>query len=386
MTPLLIKRILVLVFAIASCMLYYFVCQPLLKTPATAEPSNSSSALPSGPSVGKFITSFDKTNSANLTFAQIYFSRFTETIKNDAYRDKLGNQPFASMAEAMSAFTDGFAYSGKYVWQKTDANPSYWSTNYCCPTPDQLSRPFTSGPDFEGLHVFERLRKINPLRGDGSTWMVVDVGANIGKFSLAIGAMGFDVLSFEPIPLNFHLLTMSILANRFDRRMCLIQAAVGDVASRNSIPDMPSFLKIYSNEAQGLDSSSVLTANVADSNDSKQPGRQHNLVPVVVLDEILPSHDILFLKADVQGYEGAVLRGMLDWLRRGFRSHLMLWEVGFFDGGGQSVMPCHEFIKYLQGELDYDCGFIANGINWNKGQFCSGGGDLFCVYRSSPFA
>ena len=48
---------------------------------------------------------------------------------------------------------------------------------------------------------------------DNSTIPFVDIGANVGWFTLTVAGWGFEVHSFEPMPFNNELLAMSFEAN-----------------------------------------------------------------------------------------------------------------------------------------------------------------------------
>ncbi len=128
--------------------------------------------------------------------------------------------------------------------------------------------------------------------------LVIDVGANIGYFTLRFAAWvgpGGKVLAIEPELRNFQWLQRQIARSRYGRRVEAIQAAAAEV-------DGAAFLQL----------------------DPLHPGN-HRLgtqgVPVatVQLDSLLAARswpDVSFIKIDVQGAEARVLRGARATLQR----------------------------------------------------------------------
>ena len=52
---------------------------------------------------------------------------------------------------------------------------------------------------------------------------MIDIGANLGTFSLAAAAMGFSVYAFEPMLTNIRAVRQSLCANKFNDRVALIE-------------------------------------------------------------------------------------------------------------------------------------------------------------------
>src|ERR1043166_1571170 len=140
--------------------------------------------------------------------------------------------------------------------------------------------------------------------------VVIDVGANIGYFSLLasklVGTTG-SVHAFEPDPVNCRLLRKNVRLNRASN-IKVIQTALSD-------SDAPVSLFLNSD-------------NKGDhriwNNDDESRKRIH--VSATTLDQYLkktgktPS----FIKIDVQGAEGRVLEGMKETLARSGPTHLIL--------------------------------------------------------------
>lgn len=126
--------------------------------------------------------------------------------------------------------------------------------------------------------------------GEGD--VVVDVGANIGYYTLLLSQLvgeGGHVFAFEPEPTNFALLTQNVSLN--DREnVTLVNAAVADTSGR---------LPLY-----------LAGENKGDHRlfDSPEETRDSVLVDVVRLDAYFAEYPraLDFIKIDIQGSEGAV--------------------------------------------------------------------------------
>ncbi|GEM_PF-976815 len=146
---------------------------------------------------------------------------------------------------------------------------------------------------------------------------VIDVGANIGFYTLpfarAVGEHG-HVFAFEPAPENLNYLKKNIKANGY-KNVTVVEKAVGDYDSviklylsgfnpgGHQIFDMRE--KIF--EGELTDDRKALL----EDEHSNMP-RKSVEVSIVSLDAFLKDHPqpISFIKMDVEGAEGGVLRGM----------------------------------------------------------------------------
>lgn len=146
--------------------------------------------------------------------------------------------------------------------------------------------------------IFERILK------PGQT--VVDVGANIGWFTLLaaslVGPKG-KVYAFEPEPLSFSLLEKSIRRNSYGQ-VLTSQVAV---SARLGLAT----LHLSPNDNMGLQST------------SRDFGAGAMPVQSVSLDEALPDSKIDLLKADVEGGEPAVFDGAKGLLRKGLVENIV---------------------------------------------------------------
>jgi FkbM family methyltransferase len=116
----------------------------------------------------------------------------------------------------------------------------------------------------------------------------VDVGANVGSYTLLAAATGAQVLAFEPLPATCAWLERNVLLNRLQDRVSVRNLGLAEVPGRLAF-------------TTGLDT----------VNHVLKPGEQAESleVPVSTLDLELEGRQPLALKIDVEGFEKPVLQG-----------------------------------------------------------------------------
>jgi FkbM family methyltransferase len=145
------------------------------------------------------------------------------------------------------------------------------------------------------LDTYERLALRDTLAVVGPGDVVVDVGANIGLYSLASAARGATVWAFEPVPPTADRFEANLALNDFGPRVHLTRAAVSD--SEGSLTLYAESFESYSDHA----SAHTIDVENADS----------VTVPTVTLDSALGDVEgpVKLMKIDVEGHEPAVLAG-----------------------------------------------------------------------------
>jgi len=181
-------------------------------------------------------------------------------------------------------------------------------------------------------------RRRHILNG-GNVDLLVDVGANIGDYSVACRAHGYagSICCFEPQNIEFQTLQARMVA---DPTLCCVRAAVGDRDGKTTI-----------NVSGHQTSSSLLP--MTRLHESIMPSSKYvrtEEVDIVRLDSFFklgiqpPSFHRVYLKLDVQGYEMKVLEGSTQLLRlvTGIELELSVQEV--YQGSPGYL----EMIQYLE--------------------------------------
>ncbi len=133
----------------------------------------------------------------------------------------------------------------------------------------------------------------------------LDCGAHVGLFAVHlarwVGPQG-SVTAFEPLPGNAECLEIAIRENRFEDRLVLERAAVGDRERTLNLVFVPSALNSGG-------------AYVQTEGTSLPSGHERIAVRMIALDRYPLRRPVRFLKIDVEGAEPLVMRGAADLLR-----------------------------------------------------------------------
>jgi FkbM family methyltransferase len=149
-----------------------------------------------------------------------------------------------------------------------------------------------------GVHELAVSEMIWRLAGGDA--LAIDVGANIGYFSVLLAARARQVVAFEPNPRLKRLLAENIQRGMWRERIVLDTRAVSNVAGRAPLNLPPGYEQNY-----GL--ASLGPASGGDS----------FVVQTVRLDEVIGNRHVGVLKLDVEGHEMAALEGASDALAAG---------------------------------------------------------------------
>lgn len=191
----------------------------------------------------------------------------------------------------------------------------------------------------------------------------VDVGANIGYFTMLMAQCSANVHAFEPITLNASLLRASAELNSFTN-ICINQCAVGDVEGEVS----------FSQSADSAYSSMIDT--------DRKPLHRVISVPSITLDayldrELIPRVDLL--KVDVEGAEELVISGASRLLSDDKRKpNLILMEL--YD---DNLKAFGSSVDFILGKLK-SFGYAAFAIN-GQGQALPYTDELKAAYYNVVF-
>jgi len=174
---------------------------------------------------------------------------------------------------------------------------------------------------YEPLNTYRFRKLLRP----GMT--VVDVGANIGYFSLLaarqVGPAG-RVLALEPHPMNFAVLEQVQVSNAIG---CLTPMRIGLADTSGTASIGMADQEAYPNR----------TASMV------EPDASHTPVPVMSLDDLVESEGIAridLLKIDVDGFETRIIAGARKSLERGIIDHLIIEFNDFWLAKSGSSVPC----------------------------------------------
>lgn len=117
-------------------------------------------------------------------------------------------------------------------------------------------------------------------------WNIVDVGANIGNHSLCFARKANEVISIEPVKLNFEILKKNVEINN-KNNITLYQVGLGSHSSKGSIANV----------------------NTNNMGSTELEYDDNGEIVIVSMDELLVGKKIDFIKIDVEGFEYEVLQG-----------------------------------------------------------------------------
>ena len=142
--------------------------------------------------------------------------------------------------------------------------------------------------------------------------IIIDIGANIGYYSLLSAAMGYTCYSFEPDPSNFDKFNSSIKLNNFDNKIKLYKNALSNKANETII------LSTVAGTIVNHGCLTVLKDFIPTSSNTVQ-------CVTLKLDDVINKNDkILLIKIDVEGFEPEVIEGSLELIKSGNIQHILI--------------------------------------------------------------
>lgn len=150
-------------------------------------------------------------------------------------------------------------------------------------------------------------------RGNQEKTVAIDIGANLGLFSVVLASIGYDQIhAFEPVPQTFARLKSNVVNNQFLEKVKLNCTAIGSEEG---------FI-----EFQIFDNSPAIN-RIVKSNQQQEKTTRIQKVTVTTLDQYCAEHDINkidFLKIDVEGMEPLVIQGSENILKNKRVSTILL--------------------------------------------------------------
>lgn len=162
--------------------------------------------------------------------------------------------------------------------------------------------------------------------------LFLDVGANVGYYTLMAAKHGMTVISFEPNPRVADMLRASLRLNREENSVFVDNHALGDSLGVTNliIPDRHSG-----------------GAHISDT----EPGVEVTVLP---LDSYRFSGEEILMKVDAEGAEPEIWAGMQQTLRDNDVTVFLEWESSRWPNGGAEDFARSLFKQKYVGVIEYD--------------------------------
>jgi len=142
---------------------------------------------------------------------------------------------------------------------------------------------------------------------------VLDIGANIGWYSMFLGNNGFNIVSFEPSKRNYYILLKNYCLNQ-DINMRIINKGL-DVEDKNTILYHP-------RENLG---NAIIFHNDFQKNKSNYLKEEIKLTKLNNYFEFFKNKNLALIKLDIEGSEGKAIQGGIDFILK-FRVPFIFME------------------------------------------------------------
>lgn len=193
------------------------------------------------------------------------------------------------------------------------------------------------------------------LRTFGPDWTVLDVGANIGFWTIPMASVlreGGILHAFEPIPSNFSRLAQNVSRNGLDRVVNLHEHGLSDQSA-----ELP--ISLREDFAAGSE-----TGNAAIVIDQDDYRFETATIKVAPLDDLLGSLALKrldFVKVDIEGHEDQFLRGATQTILRYRPMIYMEINNPYYSRRGLDATSVFEG---LQSEFSYEAVFYHPLHGW----------------------
>jgi FkbM family methyltransferase len=146
---------------------------------------------------------------------------------------------------------------------------------------------------------------------------VVDVGANIGTFSIRLAKLNAEaeILAFEPQRPVYYQLCANVLLN-CARNIRAFNLAVGSSKGSISVPLFDPYVERYTGSVTLDPAIAAVRATIPGVEEPSLRAQSHEAVELATLSDLLAGKAVSFMKIDVEGMELSVLQGAAAVLRR----------------------------------------------------------------------
>lgn len=182
------------------------------------------------------------------------------------------------------------------------------------------------------------LNLMSDLLSKDNALQFMDIGANLGVFSLAMAKFGRQVIAVEPLSINLHRFCSSIKAGQFTEKITVIYNALSDKRENVSL---------------GIDQRNIGGTFVVNNKNmnkvmgSAVGGQYSDIVMTAKLDDILniPGFNFkkVIMKMDVEGYENYVLNGGQEFFNKvDVQAVLMEWMWQRSGNSAQEILAFYD--------------------------------------------
>ena len=177
---------------------------------------------------------------------------------------------------------------------------------------------------------------------------MLDIGANLGIFTLVGAERGCHAVAFEPLSENIHRLWHSVELNGYDDRVLMMQHAVGKLFTEVTIGFRPSNPGASGIGLGGSKSETVQQITIDGLLMGKDPKQKRIAFKDAAAKGLPPIEGryIGFVKVDTEGYDVAVMAGMMRTFVEG-GIPLLLIEFGPGDASGTAGCNPYSFVDTL---------------------------------------
>jgi FkbM family methyltransferase len=191
--------------------------------------------------------------------------------------------------------------------------PSHFPRNFdCVPLPSEPSPSICVHDITEDVHISLSIKQgklweqdimavYRELLSRDRQLGVIDIGANIGQYSLFAAAMGHSVVSVEARKLHIEMLAEASQISHLENKLLLVHNAVSDRRTTVTLQ--------LSRDNQGA--TKVIEANLSQFCRYKYCKTPHNTIQSIIMDDLIPviAFSRAILKIDIEGFELKAISG-----------------------------------------------------------------------------